>query len=178
MAARLFHEHGITATGVEALSKAAGISKRTLYERFGSKEGLIVAAYDALDEPAFEMITGPAERASDTPRGQLEQLFVQLEVMVSAPDFRGCPFANAASELADFEHPAHKIVRRHKDRLRRWILARARAAGAADPAKLSRPLMRLVGGVQAQSLVQRSTGPARDARELAQTLIRQSIDGR
>jgi AcrR family transcriptional regulator len=178
MAARLFHEHGITATGVEALSRAAGISKRTLYERFGSKDGLIVAAYDALDQPAFEMITGPAERASDTPRGQLEQLFVQLEAMVRAPDFRGCPFANAASELADVEHPAHKIVRRHKDRLRRWVLVRARAAGAADPAKLSRQLMLLVAGVQAQSLVQHGTGAARDARELARALIAQAIDAR
>jgi AcrR family transcriptional regulator len=40
----LFHQHGITATGVEALSKAAGISKRTHYESFGSKDGLIAAA--------------------------------------------------------------------------------------------------------------------------------------
>src|SRR6266550_4279399 len=45
----LFHQHGITATGVEALSKAAGISKRTLYERFGSKDGLIAAAFDVRD---------------------------------------------------------------------------------------------------------------------------------
>jgi AcrR family transcriptional regulator len=44
-AAELFHQHGITATGVEALSRAAGISKRTLYERFGSKDGLIAAAF-------------------------------------------------------------------------------------------------------------------------------------
>ena len=65
LAAELFHEHGITATGVDALSKAAGISKRTLYERFGSKDGLIVAAYDSLDLPVFEMLTGPAEAASD-----------------------------------------------------------------------------------------------------------------
>ena len=171
LAAQLFHEHGIAATGVEALSKAAGISKRTLYERFGNKEGLIVAAYDALDEPAFEMITGPAELASDTPRGQLEQLFVHLEAMVGAPDFRGCPFANAAAELADFDHPAHKVVRRHKERLRRWILVRARGAGATDPAKLSRQLLLLIAGVQAQSLVSHSVGPARDAREVALGLI-------
>src|SRR6266550_5895358 len=91
LAARLFHEHGITATGVEALSKAAGISKRTLYQRFGSKDGLIAAAYDTLDRPAFEMFTEPAERASTTPRGQLEGLFVQLETMVRSPEFRGCP---------------------------------------------------------------------------------------
>ena len=72
LAAELFHEHGITATGVDALSKAAGISKRTLYERFGSKDGLVVAAYDSLDLPVFEMLTGPAEAASTDPRGQLD----------------------------------------------------------------------------------------------------------
>src|SRR5579871_2528919 len=61
VAADQFHEHGITATGVEALSRAAGISKRTLYQRFGSKDGLIVAAYAALDVPVFEMFTLPVE---------------------------------------------------------------------------------------------------------------------
>src|SRR5207253_4884372 len=64
LAAALFHEHGITATGVEALSKAAGISKRTLYEQFGSKDGLITAAFASWDEPVFERFTKPAERAN------------------------------------------------------------------------------------------------------------------
>jgi AcrR family transcriptional regulator len=176
LAVALFHEHGITATGVDALSKAAGISKRTLYERFGSKDGLIVAAYNALDQPVFEMCTGPAERASATPRGQLEQLFIQLERMVRMPEFRGCPFSNAASELADPDHPAHAVVRRHKDRLRRWILSRARAAGAIDPGRLSRQLMLVFDGAQAQSLVQRSARPVRDAREIANALIAAAVD--
>src|SRR5437588_3915324 len=97
LAAQQFHEHGITSTGVDALSKAAGISKRTLYERFGSKDGLIVAAYEALDLPVFQMFTQAAEAASATPRGQLEAFFAQLETMVRLPQFRGCPFSNAAA---------------------------------------------------------------------------------
>ena len=137
-AAAQFHEHGITSTGVDALSRAAGISKRTLYERFGSKDGLIVAAYESLDIPVFQMFTGAAEAAADTPRGQLEALFAQLEVMVGMPEFRGCPFANAAAELADLDHPAHQVVRAHKQRLRDWMEERARLAGAADPDALSR----------------------------------------
>src|SRR6266566_4887869 len=107
-AAELFHEQGITATGVEALSRAAGISKRTLYERFGSKDGLIAAAFDVRDVPVFKSYTEPAKGAA-TPRDQLKQLFAELEASIRSPQFRGCPFTSAASELAP-NHPAHPVI--------------------------------------------------------------------
>ena len=169
-AAELFHQQGITATGVEALSHAAGISKRTLYERFGSKDGLIAAAFDVRDVPVFKLYTAAAERAA-TPRDQLVALFDSLEAIIRADEFRGCPYTSASSELADPDHPAHPVIRRHKERLRRWILARARAAGAADPAGLSRQLMVVFDGAMVQSLIQRSSRPAADARQIAVTLI-------
>jgi AcrR family transcriptional regulator len=175
LAARLFYEHGVTATGVEALSRAAGISKRTLYEQFGSKDGLVTAAFAALDDQVFERFTKPAERAT-TPRAQIEQLFVELEGAVGSPEFRGCAFSNASSELADPAHPAHEVVRRHKDRFRRWFLARAREAGAADPALLARQLLIIQDGIQGGSLVQRSAKPARDGRRLVTALLDSAID--
>jgi AcrR family transcriptional regulator len=171
LAAERFHVQGITATGVDALSRAAGISKRTLYERFGSKDGLIVAAYEALDMPVYEHFTAPAEAAASTPEGQLDQLFAQLERMVRLPEFRGCPFSNAAAELADPDHPAHAVVRRHKERLRSWVLERAQALGAGDPERLSRELMLVFAGAQAQALVERSARPVRDARALARSIV-------
>jgi AcrR family transcriptional regulator len=172
-AAQLFHEHGIGATGVDALSKAAGISKRTLYERFGSKDGLIAAAFDALDVPIFERIISGAQ--ASTPRGQLEALFAGLEDEVRHPDYRGCPFMNAATELADPEHPAHDVIRRHKHRLRRWMRDRAREAGATNPDLLARQLMIVVDGAQAQSLIEHSPRPAHDARTMANALIAAAI---
>jgi AcrR family transcriptional regulator len=178
LAADQFHEHGITATGVDALSRAAGISKRTLYQRFGSKDGLIVAAYDALDLPVFQLFTASIEAQTDDPRAQLDAFFAQLESLVRSPRFRGCPFTNAATELADPLHPAHKIVRRHKDRIRRWLLRRAKAAGAANPEQLSRQLMLLFAGVQSQALLERSARPARDAHDLARALIDAAIPPR
>jgi AcrR family transcriptional regulator len=171
LAAEQFHEHGITATGVDALSRAAGISKRTLYQRFGSKDGLIVAAYDALDVPVFRMLTEDVTSGTDDPRLQLEEFFDRLVVLVRSPEFRGCPFTNAAAELADPGHPAHAVVRRHKSRIRRWFGSRARLAGAREPEQLASRLMLLFAGVQAQSLVDRSDRPAREARALAAELI-------
>jgi AcrR family transcriptional regulator len=176
LAAEQFHERGITATGVDALSRAAGISKRTLYERFGSKDGLIVAAYDALDLPVFRMLTENLAAGTDDPRLQLEGFFDRLVALVRLPEFRGCPFTNAAAELADPAHPAHAIVRRHKTRIKRWFLSRARLAGAHQPEQVASRLMLLFAGVQAQSLIDRSDRPAREAKALAGELLAAACD--
>src|SRR5437868_3744469 len=109
------------------------------------------------------------------PRAQLEAFFAQLEPLVRSPQFRGCPFTNASAELADPLHPAHKVVRRHKERIRRWLLGRAKAAGADDPERLSRRLMLVFAGVQSEALLERSARPARDAQALARELIDAAI---
>jgi AcrR family transcriptional regulator len=171
VAANLFHEHGITATGVDALSRAAGVSKRTLYEKFENKDGLITAAFDSLDIPVFEHLTKPAERNASDPLGQLDQLFAVMEKEVRSPDFHGCPFMNATAELADADHPAHLVVRRHKRRFQRWIRDRAQSAGLREPDRVARQLMVVIDGAQARAMVERSSTPVRDARDIARALI-------
>jgi len=151
------------------------VSKRTLYQRFGSKDGLVAAAYESLDLPVYRMFTKAIERNLDDPRKQLDAFFAQLGPILSSPDFRGCPFTNAASELPDPKHPAHVLVRRHKERLRRWLQERAKAAGASDPASLSRELMLVLAGAQSQALIEQTGRPARDARRVAAELIDAAI---
>lgn len=178
VAAERFHECGITATGVDALSRAAGVSKRTLYERFGSKDGLVVAAYESLDVPVYKMFTAAIENDLDDPREQLDAFFAQLEPILGSSDFRGCPFTNAVAELPDPQHPAHAVVRRHKERIQRWLRERAKSAGAADPGALSRQLMLVFAGAQAQALIEGSGRPARDARRLAADLVETAVAAR
>ena len=114
-------------------------------------------------------------KATELDREALHELygafFAQLERILGSPEFRGCPFTNAASELPDPTHPAHAVVRRHKERLRRWMRVRAKAAGAADPGALSRQLMLIFAGAQGQALIERSGRPARDAQVLATALV-------
>jgi AcrR family transcriptional regulator len=163
---------------VDALSRAAGVSKRTLYERFGSKDGLVVAAYESLDVPVYRMFTAAIEQELDDPRAQLDAFFAQLEPILGSPDFRGCPFTNAVAELPDPEHPAHRVVRRHKERIRRWLRDRAKAAGAANPTTLSRQLILIFAGAQAQALMEGTGRPARDARRLAADLVEAAVGAR
>src|ERR1700679_1305255 len=43
-AARLFRERGVKGVGVDALTRAAGLTHGSLYSRFGSKEALVAEA--------------------------------------------------------------------------------------------------------------------------------------
>ena len=45
---RLFAEHGYEATSVDAVAAAAGVSRRTLFRQFGTKEDFIFADHEAL----------------------------------------------------------------------------------------------------------------------------------
>src|SRR5690349_3256779 len=45
-AARLFRQHGLSGVGVDALTKAAGLTHGSLYSQFGSKERLAAEAFD------------------------------------------------------------------------------------------------------------------------------------
>ncbi|MDQ4084268.1 MAG: TetR/AcrR family transcriptional regulator, partial [Actinomycetota bacterium] len=43
VASELFYWRGIHAVGVDTIAAESGVTKRTLYDRFGSKDGLVVA---------------------------------------------------------------------------------------------------------------------------------------
>ena len=50
-ASRLFYSEGIRAVGVDAVAEKAGVTKKTLYYHFKSKDDLITAYLAARDQP-------------------------------------------------------------------------------------------------------------------------------
>src|SRR3954452_16393814 len=90
---RLFYRKGIRAVGVDTVAAEAGISKRSLYDTFPSKDALVAAYLRQRIQPL---------PASDQPAAaQVLGLFDQLHARFRNGDFRGCPFVNAVTELAD-----------------------------------------------------------------------------
>jgi AcrR family transcriptional regulator len=73
-AIRLFGKHGIDATSLREVAKAAGISPALVVHHFGSKEGL-VAAVDkaALQEFGAAYSSGETDEGSDLLRQRAEQ---------------------------------------------------------------------------------------------------------
>ena len=55
-ASRLFYGHGIRAVSVDDVAARAGLTKRTLYYHFRSKDDLIAAYLAARDEPTIVIV--------------------------------------------------------------------------------------------------------------------------
>ena len=158
---RLFYREGIQAIGVDRVAAEAGISKRTLYNHFPSKDALIVAYLEARARPYPLTDAAPAD--------QILALFGRLERGFADPGFHGCPFVNAVAELG--EHPALPIARAFKGERRAWFRQLTGRLDVADPDALAAQLALLLDGAIAQALVNGDPTVARAAREAARTLI-------
>jgi AcrR family transcriptional regulator len=151
-AADLFYRQGITAVGVDLISHAAGVSKRTLYQQFGSKDQLVAACLDA-HGPEIIGIYVPADDDGSPPRAKILAAFEAMRAWSASDGFRGCPFVNTATELADPGHPARTVAREYKLRLRDYFARQARLGGAIDPVCLADQLMMIFDGAIAQVIM-------------------------
>ena len=150
-AAELFYRQGACTVGVDLVSAAAGVSKRTLYQQFGSKDRLIAEALDAKGPEVLRRYL-PDEAAAAPPRSVILSVFEQLTEWTSVADFRGCPFINTATELADAGHPARAVAASYNQRLRDYLARQAGRAGAAAPRQLADQLIALFDGVIVQAV--------------------------
>jgi AcrR family transcriptional regulator len=160
---RLFYLRGIRAVGVDTISAEIGISKRTLYNHFPSKDELI-AAYLAR---RFKLV--PA--SENPPAEQILGTFDSLERRFARTDFRGCPFVNAVAELGAEDQAVRKIAIAFKESRRVWfrdLLTQLKVANADD---LATQLTLLVDGSIAQDLVRNDPSMARAANAAARVLL-------
>ena len=163
IADRLFYLRGIRAIGVDTIAAEIGISKRTLYNHFPSKDELIAAYL----KRRF-VITSPTEKpAAD----QILGYFDALERRFSAKDFRGCPFVNAVAELGPEDRAVKKIAIAFKEARRLWFRDLLRQIDVADADALSTQLVLLVDGSIAQDLVRSDPSMARAAKAAARVLL-------
>jgi AcrR family transcriptional regulator len=161
---KLFYLQGIRAIGVDTIAAEIGISKRTLYNHFPSKDALITAYLQRrFVQPR------PSEKP---PAEQILATFDSLERRFAAKDFRGCPFVNAVAELGAEDKSVRKIAVAFKESRRLWFRDLLNQLGVADAEGLATQLAVLVDGCIAQDLVRNDPAMARAAREAARVLLK------
>jgi len=161
---RLFYQKGIRAVGVDTVAAEAGISKRSLYDTFPSKDAL-VAAY-------LRQRIQPLPASDQPPTAQVLALFDQLHARFAKGDFRGCPFVNAVTELAEDCETARAIALDYKKERRQHIASLLVLAGLRDPDALASQITLLFEGAIASMLVGQDPAVAIQARDAAAILMR------
>lgn len=161
---RLFYSKGIRAVGVDTVAAEAGISKRSLYDTFSSKDALVAAYLRGRIHPLPACGLPPAEQILD--------LFDQLHARFTKGDFRGCPFVNAVTELAEDCASARSIAVEYKEARRQHLARLLLSAGAPDPDALASQIALLFEGAIALMLIRQDPAVAIQARNAAAVLMR------
>ncbi len=175
-ASKLFYGEGIRAVSVDAVAEKAGVTKRTLYYHFTSKDELVAAYLEARDQPNLRLMAGWFEKAEGGLPKKIEAIFVNLARAARHPRWKGCGFLRTAAELAALPgHPAIKIGSRHKAGFENWLTGECAAHGAAAPAELARQVMLLMDGAFSIMLVHRDPAYIEAAGRAAAALAKQVV---
>lgn len=170
VASELFYWRGIHAVGVDTIAAESGVTKRTLYDRFGSKDGLIVAYLEARDRRWRDLITSrlDAER-----RGPLQRALVPFDVLPEwlVPSSRGCSFVNAFAELTEPEQLGRQVIVAQKKWLRELFHKLLVEAGVKDADDLAVQLLSLHEGAIVCHSIAEETNAVTAARAAAEALV-------
>ncbi|MFC7299092.1 TetR/AcrR family transcriptional regulator [Herminiimonas aquatilis] len=167
---RLIYAGGICATGMDAIVKASGVARKTIYRYFATKDELVAAALSKRDEHWMRWFIATSNKA-DTPEERLLATFDALEEWFFTPDFRGCAFINAAGEIGDASTSIRAVAKEHKIKLRNFLRELAEEYGAENPDELAMEFLILIDGAITVALVMGNKEAVRDAKKLARKLL-------
>lgn len=150
-----FWRAGFARSNIDLIAERAGITKRTLYAHFRSKDDLLAAVLTQYSELATQRLHKIESRMPADVDGTIESLFSQLSGWAkSTPRWSGTGFTRLVVELADLPgHPARAIARRAKATTEKWLAKRFESLDVARPAERARELMTLMEGSVALTLI-------------------------
>ena len=168
VASRLFYRDGIHAVGVDTIAAESGVTKRTLYDRFGSKDTLVASYLRRRHQVWWEQFERRIAEAPSPRALVVFDAYLDDATMVS----RGCAFVNAAAELPR-DHAAYDAIREHKQAVRDRLaqLVAEDCPDTAQARRLTEHLFLLVEGAIVHRGIDDSTQPVDTAREIARGLL-------
>ena len=150
-AGELFYRDGVN-IGVDALCKAAGVSKKSMYQLFRSKDELIAESL-ASRGPAYQTLLHPGAEDDRPARDRILTVFERQDAMVAGGNYLGCPYVSTAVELKNPEHPGSVVARHFKQQLTDFFHRELVKAGAEDPGTLAIQLTMIFDGASARAVV-------------------------
>jgi AcrR family transcriptional regulator len=176
---KLFYDEGIRAVSVDAVAEKAGLTKRTLYYHFRSKDDLVAAYLASRDQPNLVLFRRWFDEARGDLPAKVQAIFTHLTRNAGHPKWKGCGFLRTSAELANLPgHPAIKIGAAHKKKFEAWLRATFEEAGLASAAQLARQILLLLDGSFAVVQLHRDPSYMETAGEAASSLVAAALEMR
>ncbi len=175
-ASELFYAHGIHAVGVDRIALESGVTKKTLYERFGSKENLVLAHLRQREDRWRALLNEHLDRHPYPGIDRVLAVFDAASAWHAGRSSKGCSAVNARAE-ADLDpsgQPIAEEVNRHKTWMLRCFVTLVDEAGYAEPDRLGRLLMLLYEGALVTLGTRSFDAPIAVAREAARSALEQT----
>jgi TetR/AcrR family transcriptional regulator, transcriptional repressor for nem operon len=180
-AMRLFWQEGYGGASMPQISAATGLSTSSLYNAYGSKLDLLVAALDHYSDTVLDsFMLGPLARGGDG-LADVDAFLDRLAATIDAAHPRGCLTVNTIAEFRDPPPPVAACTARYRSQLRqalRAALSRARHLGEIPADAVDQRADALVPIVVAFNLLVAAHAPASETRDLltvARTLTHRGL---
>ena len=168
----LFRKRGYTRVNVDEIANTAGITKRTLYSHFDSKDALLESVLEDQHEMALAAFQTFGEKLIGSPEDIVRIFFRELAKWAKSPRWSGSGFTRLAMELADLPgHPARRIASQHKKLLESRLADSLAASGREDAKNCARKIWIISEGTMVMVLIHGDSSYCKTAEEAALSVI-------
>jgi len=174
-ALELFAKNGIHATGIDTIVERSGVTKKTLYAHFRSKEELVLAVLRQYDGMARNEFMRRVEGGGKTPKARLLAIFDFAERWFQQSNFYGCLFINTIGEYSENDTAIRQICQDYKKLVKDYILSLCEQVGTSAPQELAEELALLLEGATVTAQVSQNPKTAKIAKRVAKVLIDKAI---
>ncbi len=132
----IFWAQGFEATSITDLVEATGLNKSSLYNSFGSKEGLFAAAVERYVDMRSSTLIALARDGTQGLDDILDLLDLQETEITSERGHMGCLVVNTSTELGLKHEAFAEVARRFRSELRgavATVFGRAEEMGEIEP---------------------------------------------
>ncbi len=115
---QLFRVNGFYATGVDLIMRTAGVSKKTMYKYFPTKNDLIAATLDYYQANYEVYLDNLLDRKSNNSRENILLIFADAMTWFEDTNYHGCLAVNAMGEFSGKDNKIERTCVKFK----RWEL--------------------------------------------------------
>ncbi|MDO5032946.1 TetR/AcrR family transcriptional regulator [Corynebacterium sp.] len=173
-ATNLFTTEGIRVIGIDRILREADVAKASLYSLFGSKDALVIAYVEALDE-AFRADWNERTKEMTDPEKKVLAFFDKAIEEQPGMEFRGSHFSNAAGEYprpeTDSERGIVAACLEHRTWMHSTMTALLTAKNGYPSQTQASQLLILLDGGLAGARLTREVAPLYTAKDMAVKLL-------